>query len=112
MNDLLKLFLFLYFITSTKEDTCKINEISINALGTHCIDIDDFLEKEDLQIETDNLLYLASNNEGKIIKNNYKIEIFKLSDEKLQSFNIKKSNIYLPSKCLTASSILIFFIQE
>ena len=102
MNDLLKLFLFLYFITSTKEDTCKINEISINALGTYCVDIDDFLEKEDLQIETDNLLYLASNNEGKIIKNNYKIEIFKLSDEKLQSFNIKKSNIYLPSKCLTA----------
>ena len=102
MNDLLKLFLFLYFIISTKEDTCKINEISINALGTYCIDIDDFLEKENLQIETDNLLYLASNNEGKIIKNNYKIEIFKLSDEKLQSFNIKKSNIYLPSKCLTA----------
>lgn len=96
----LKIILFLYFFINSKENSCQENQISLSALGRICKDIDDFLEKEDLEIETENLLYLASNDEGKINKNNYTLEIFKLSDERLQSYDKKRSKIYLSTKCL------------
>ena len=64
-----------------------------------CIPIDDFLQKETLQLQTKNLLYL-SNNEKIIEKNGYKLEIFKLNDTKLQSHNKRKSKLYIPNSCL------------
>ena len=105
MKDFLKAFkiiLFLAFIIISKEDLCPENKISINALGTTCVEIEDVLENNELSIESDNLLYLASNNQGLIEKDNYKLQIFKLNDEKLQSQNIQKSNIYISKSCMEA----------
>ena len=45
---------------------------------------------------------MASNNQGKIEKNNYTLEIYKLNDERLQSRNIKKSKLYIPESCMEA----------
>ena len=53
----------------------KIIKINIDALGSSCLNIDDFLEKEDLVLNRDSLLYLATNNKGIIEKNNYILEI-------------------------------------
>ena len=102
MKTILYLFdviLFVYFISFTKEDICPDGEISISALGK-CKTFDEFLVDEDLTIKSENLLYLASNNEGKIEKNDYKLEIYKLSDPKLQSHNMRKSKLYIPNSCL------------
>ena len=86
-------------ITKTKEDPCPTGEISISPLGK-CKPITDFLENETLTIKTENLMYLASNNEGKIEKDNYTLEIFKLNDTKLQSHKMRKSKLYIPDSCL------------
>ena len=105
MKDILnsfKIILFLAFIIISKEQTCAGDEISITALGGGCVTIQNFLEKKDLSIVSENLLYLASNNQGIIEKNDYKIKILKLNDEKLQSQNIQKSNLYIPKSCIEA----------
>ena len=102
MKELLKLFLLFTFIGLSYEDTCPDNQISINALGNDCKNIEDIIEKSDLEFDLDNLLYLASNNQGKIEKNNYTLEIYKLNDERLQSRNIKKSKLYIPESCMEA----------
>jgi len=91
--------LLIYLISFTKEDVCPEGQISISALGK-CKNITELLDNEDLTLKTENLLYLASNNEGKIEKNGYKLEIFKLSDSKLQSQNMGKSKLYIPNSCL------------
>ena len=96
----IQLLLFVTLITVSKQDLCPTNEINIDPLGNICVAIEDFLEKEDLAIEPDNLLYLATNDGGIINKDNYELQIFKLSDEKLQSFNLKKSRIYISDICL------------
>ena len=101
-QELLKLFLLFTFIGLSYEDTCPDNQISINALGNDCKNIEDIIEKSDLEFDLDNLLYLASNNQGKIEKNNYTLEIYKLNDERLQSRNIKKSKLYIPESCMEA----------
>ena len=93
------ILILIFFISYTKEDVCSEGQISISALGK-CKNITELLENEDLTLKTENLLYLASNNEGKIEKNGYKLEIFKLSDPKLQSHNIGKSKLYIPNSCL------------
>jgi len=90
------------FIGLSYEDTCPENQISINALGNDCKSIEDIIEKSDLEFDLDNLLYLASNNQGKIEKSNYTLEIYKLNDERLQSLNIKKSKLYIPESCMKA----------
>ena len=95
----LAIFLVLYSITITKEDLCGQGQISVSALG-RCLSITDLLSKEDLILKTENFLYLASNNEGKIQKNGYKLEIYKLNDPKLQSHNMRKSKLYIPNSCL------------
>ena len=93
------IFLFAYFITKTKEDLCPEDQISISALGK-CKKIEDILEGRDLLLKSENLFYLATNDEGKIDKNGYKLEIFKLNDTKLQSHNMKKSKLYIPNSCM------------
>ena len=98
----IEILIFATLITVSKQDLCPNNEINIDPLGNICVAIEDFLEKEDLLIKPDNLLYLATNNGGIINKNNYILEFFKLSDEKLQSFNLKKSKIYISDECLKA----------
>ena len=103
MKDLLrvlKILLFLALMANSKEDLCPDHKINIDALGLSCIDIDDILEKEDLELNEDNLLYLATNNKGIIEKNNYILEIIKLSEDRLQSHNIKKSKLYISESCL------------
>ena len=105
MKDLLKtlkILTFLVLMTISKEDLCPDHQINIDALGSSCVDIDDIIEKEDLPLKEDNLLYLASNNKGIIEKNNYTLEIIKLNDDKLQSQNINKSKLYIPGACLEA----------
>ena len=105
MKDLLKtlkILTFLVLMTISKEDLCPDHQINIDALGSSCVDIDDIIEKEDLPLKEDNLLYLASNNKGIIEKNNYTLEIIKLNDDKLQSQNINKSKLYIPGTCLEA----------
>ena len=96
----LKILLFLTLFTASKQDLCSTGKINLDALGDKCVPIEDFLEKEDLSIETQDLLYLASNNGGIIDKDNYLLEISKLSDEKLQTFNIQKSKLYISGTCL------------
>ena len=95
----LVIFLVLYSITITKGDICGQDQISVSALGK-CQPITDLLLQENLTLKTENLLYLASNNEGKIQKNGYKLEIYKLNDPKLQSHNMRKSKLYIPNSCL------------
>ena len=97
--NLLAVFILINFVTVTKEELCGDDKISISPLGK-CETISDFLEKEDLTIKTENLIFLASNEEGKIEKGDYKFEIYKLNDTKLQSHNMRKSKIYIPNSCL------------
>ena len=93
------------FVTVTKEDPCSGDVINISPLGK-CKSLSDFLGDETLTIKTENLMYLASKDEGKIeIKNladeiDYKLEIYKLNDSKLQSHNMRKSKLYIPKSCL------------
>ena len=91
--------LLFQLISKTKQDLCPTGEISLSPLGK-CKSITDFLEDENLTIKTENLIYLASNNEGKIEKDNYVLEIFKLNDTKLQSHRMRKSKLYIPDSCL------------
>ena len=103
----MKVFLYFFiaiilinFVTVTKEAICGSDEISISPLRK-CKKITQFLGDESLIIKTENLMYLASNNEGKIeIPNSYKLEIYKLNDTKLQSHNMRKSKLYIPKSCL------------
>ena len=97
--NLIHVIILLYYVTITKADLCGEEEMSITALGK-CKPISDFLNNETLTIKTEHLLYLASNNEGKIEKGNYTLEIFKLSDPKLQSHNMRKSRLYIPESCM------------
>ena len=102
MKDILysfKIILFLAFIIISKED-CGFNEISITALGSGCQSINDILEKSDLILNSLNLLYLASIDQGIIEKDDYKLEILKLNDDKLQSQNIQKSHLYISDSCI------------
>ena len=91
-------FLILNSFTLTKEE-CQDNEISISALGK-CKKISEILGNIDLNLKTLNLLYLASNDDGKIDKDGYKLEIYKLSDTRLQSHMMRKSKLYIPYSCL------------
>lgn len=107
MKDILKIVKIIFFfaiISNSKEDTCPENKMSISSLGV-CEDIVDILEKADLTIEEDNLLFLASNNRGIVEKDNYRFEIFKLNDDKLQSQNIRKSKLFFPESCLKAMEL-------
>ena len=88
------------FVTVTKEDSCNGDKISISPLGK-CKSITEFLGNESLTIKTENLMYLASNDGGKIeIPSKYKLEIYKLNDSKLQSHNMRKSKLYISKSCL------------
>ena len=107
ISQIINIILILFFFTLTKEDTfdpCPSGYISVSALGK-CISIVDLLNSETLELKTQNLLYLASNNEGKINKDNYKLEIYKLNDTKLQSHNMKKSKLYIPNTCLNQMEV-------
>ena len=94
----LKTFLLLNILIITKEDICPENQISISGLGK-CMDITDILENKDLKLKSENLFYLATNKEGKIQKNGFKINVYKLNDTKLQSHNMRKSKLYIPNSC-------------
>jgi len=93
------IILFLFFIVISKEDLCPPDQICISALGK-CKNISDILEGKDLKLKTENLFYLSTNNEGRIEKDRYKLEIYKLNDTKLQSHNTRKSKLYIPDSCL------------
>ena len=95
---LCQLILLLNFIIITKEDICPDNQISISSLGK-CINITDILLDRNLIIKTENLFFLATNKEGKIQKNGFKLDIYKLNDTKLQSHNMRKSKLYIPNSC-------------
>ena len=92
------IYLVLNSFTLTKDD-CLDDEISVSALGK-CKKISEILGNTNLNLKTLNLLYLASNDDGKIEKNRYKLEIYKLSDTKLQSHMMRKSKLYIPNSCL------------
>ena len=100
---IINIILLLYLIINTKGDPCAEGEIGISPLGK-CIKIKDILEGTNLSIKTENLFYLAANNEGKINKNNYQMEIYKLNDTKLQSHNMRKSKLYIPKSCMDKMS--------
>ena len=97
----LTLILILHSIKITLEDICPDNKINIAAL-IKCETIEDVLLNESLPLKTENLLYLASNDERRIDKNGYLLEIFKLNDTKLLSHDMKKSKLYIPNSCLEA----------
>ena len=99
LSHIFNTILLLYFISYTKENICEENQIRISALGK-CKKISDILGNKDLSLKTENLFYLATNNEGKIEENGYKLDIYKLNDTKLQSHNIRKSKLYIPESCL------------
>ena len=92
-------FIVLYLIALAKGEICGEGMISVSGLGK-CKSIIDILQNRDLKLKKQNLLYLASNNDGKIEKDGYKLEIYKLNDEKLQSHNMRKSKLYIPNSCL------------
>ena len=93
------IILILLFIVISKEDICPTNQICVSALGK-CENMSKILEGDDLKLKTENLFYLSTNNEGRIEKDGYKLEIYKLNDTKLQSHNIRKSKLYIPKSCL------------
>ena len=97
----LTLILILHSIKITLEDICPDNKINIAAL-IKCETIEDILLNESLPLKTENILYLASNDERRIDKNGYLLEIFKLNDTKLLSHDMKKSKLYIPNSCLEA----------
>ena len=97
--NIINTFLLLYFITKTKGDICPEEYISISGLGK-CTKIIDILGNKDLVLKKENLFYLSSNNEGKIEKSGYKLNIYKLNDTKLMSHNMKKSKLYIPKSCM------------
>ena len=99
----INIFLLINFLSLTSEEICPKDQISITALGK-CESIESFLLNESLSLKTENLLYLASNNDRKIEKDGYKLEIFKLNDPKLQSHNKRKSKIYIPNSCMERMS--------
>ena len=74
-------------------------KINISPLGK-CRNISDILEGRNISIKEENLFYLAANNGGKIEKNGYKLDIYKLNDTKLQSHNMRKSKLYIPISCI------------
>ena len=96
---IINIFLVLYFITITKEDICPEEYISVSGLGK-CQKIKDILEDKTLLLRTENLFYLATNDEGKIEKNGYKLDIYKLNDTKLNSHKMRKSKLYIPKSCM------------
>ena len=90
MKVLLKLFtvfLILSLFILSKEE-CSAGEIGISS--SSCESIDNILEKKELELGAINLIYLANTNEGKIEKDNYKLEILNLY--KFKILNIAKSN--------------------
>jgi len=98
--NILHIFLILYIINLTKSDLCPdVDSISISALGK-CEKIKDILENKALSIETRHLFYLAVIDEGKIEKNRYQLDIYKLNDTKLQSHKMRKSKLFFPNTCL------------
>ena len=98
--NILHTFLILYLINLTKAELCPADDyISISALGKR-EKIKDILENKSLSIETMHLFYLAVNDKGKIKKNGYELDIYKLSDTKLQSHKMRKSKLYFPNTCL------------
>ena len=96
---ILNTFLILNSIIITFETLCSDNQINVAPL-VKCETIENFLLNQSLEFKSENLLYLASNDERIIEKNGYRLEIFKLSDPKLQSHNIRKSKLYIPNSCL------------
>ena len=96
---ILNAILLLNSIKITFENLCPGDQINVAAL-IKCEKIEDFLLNEQFTLQTENLLYLASNNERIIEKSGYKLEIFKLNDPKLQSHNMRKSKLYIPNSCM------------
>ena len=96
---LFNIILLLYFISNSKEDICPEEEINISPLGK-CRNISDILQGRNISIKKENLFYLAANNGGKIEKNGYKLDIYKLNDTRLQSHNMRKSKLYISNSCL------------
>ena len=96
---LLITLIFIFLFKITKQDYCQSDELTISVLGK-CEKIFDFLENENLTLKTENLFYLASNNEGKISKAGLILEIYKLNDTRLQSHNMRKSKLYIPKTCM------------
>ena len=92
-NILFNLFLFLFFPFTINA------RIIISPLGK-TESLESFLTNESLTIKTENLFFLAANNQGKITINNYSLEIYKLNDTKLQSHNMRKSKLYIPNSCM------------
>ena len=93
MKNYFNLIIFLYFFTFTKET------IIISPLGKS-ESIQNFLSNDSLTIKTENLFFLAANNQGKIAINNYVLDIYKLNDTKLQSHKMRKSKLYIPNSCM------------
>ena len=96
---IINIFFVLNFIILTNEDICPEEYISISGLGK-CQKIKDILEDKTLLLKTENLFYLATNDEGKIEKNGYKLDIYKLNDTKLNSHKMRKSKLYIPKSCM------------
>ena len=96
---IINIFFVLNFIILTNEDICPEEYISISGLGK-CQKIKDILEDKKLLLKTENLFYLATNDEGKIEKNGYKLDIYKLNDTKLNSHKMRKSKLYIPKSCM------------
>ena len=95
---ILNIFFELSLITIIKGDSCLDDQISIST--SECLSINDFLDDGDLTINTNNLHYLANNRDGKISKNGYKLEIYNLNDNRLQSHDLKISKLYIPNTCI------------
>ena len=95
---ILNIFFELSLITIIKGDSCLDDQISIST--SECLSINDFLDDGDLTINTNNLHYLANNRDGKISKNGYKLEIYNLNDNGLQSHDLKISKLYIPNTCI------------
>ena len=88
LSHIFNTILLLYFISFTKENICEENQIRISALGK-CKKISDILGNKDLSLKTENLFYLATNNEGKIEENGYKLDIYNLFKIKFKKNNFK-----------------------
>ena len=96
---IINVILLLYFISKTLEDNCLDDEIRMSPLGD-CTKIKEILKGTIIPQKTENLFYLAANNQGKINQSKYKLDIYKLNDTRLQSHNARKSKLYIPNSCL------------
>ena len=99
---LLKIILFLGYISLSLEACTNEDEISINALDNDCKKITEVIGNKDLPLTLDNLFVLAGR--GSINTGGYELKFYRLDDDDLQSHNIRKSNLYIPKTCMDAMS--------